>query len=63
MVIANMILSYFRSTFDFLIFDSLIQAMGRYLIRMAWCAGASTDLNCSLCQEGTYQTGSGETVL
>jgi len=30
---------------------------------MAWRAGATTGLNCILCQAGSYQTGSGETVL
>ncbi len=32
------------------------------LSKMAWRAGATTGLNCSLCLAGTYQTGSGETL-
>ena len=41
---------------------SLSLAMMRDLSKMAWRAGATTGLNCSLCQAGTYQTGSGETL-
>ena len=35
-------------------------ALRRDLKRMIGPAGASTGLNCSLCQAGTYWTGSGE---
>ncbi len=37
-------------------------AMMRDLSKMAWRAGATTGLNCSLCQAGTFQTGSGEAL-
>ena len=38
-------------------------AIERVLMKMAWGAGATAGLNCSLCQAGTYQTGSGEALL
>jgi hypothetical protein len=35
------------------------RSVARYTKKSDWCAGASTGLNCSLCQAGTYSTGSG----
>ena len=48
------------SIFCFFLF--LLFAMGYNMTTMAWRAGATTT-KCSLCLAGTYQTGSGETVL
>ena len=39
----------------------LFLARGEDLIQTAWRAGATSGLNCSLCQAGTYLTGFGET--
>jgi hypothetical protein len=30
---------------------------------MVWCAGATADVNCSLCKAGTYGTGSGLLII
>ncbi len=43
--------------------DDSCLAISRDLTLMVWTAGATSSLNCSLCEAGTYGTGSGQGAL